>query len=309
MLLLLLSVLWGGSFFFVEVALTDLPPLTLVAARLGLAALAMLLALRLGGGRLGWSGRLWAAFAVMALLNNVLPFTLLVSAQRDITGSLAAILNATTPLWTVLVAHVATSDEKATFWKLAGVLTGLAGVAVVVAPDALGGLGDSLPAQLACLAAALSYALAGLFGRRFKHMGAAPLQTATGQVVAGTLIMIPIALSVEAPWTLATPAPATLASVAALAVLSTGLAYLVYFRLLASAGATNLLLVTLLIPVTATLLGALVLGEALTAFQGLGMGLIALGLAAVDGRLPRRLTRRRAGAKPVDPAHFQGADI
>lgn len=283
-----LSLLWGGSFFFVAVALRGFPPFTLVALRVGLAALCLLVALRLAGLRLPRGRAPWLAFLGMGLLNNVLPFSLIVWGQTQIASGLAAILNATAPLATVLVAHLCTRDERMTANRLAGVLVGLAGVGVMLGPTASAGAGGSVLAQLACLGAALSYACASVFGRRFRHLGIAPLQGAAGQLLASSACMLPLALLVDRPWGLAAPGPQVWLAVAGLALLSTALAYVLYFRLLRTAGAVNLQLVTFLIPVSAILLGVLVLGERLTANQLAGMALIAAGLAAIDGRLIRR---------------------
>lgn len=286
-LLLLLSVLWGGSFFFVGVAVGHFPPLTLVWLRVATAALALAVALKVLGVKIPGEGRVWAAFAGMAVLNNVIPFTLIVWAQGHIASGLASILNATTPIFTVLVAHVATKDERLTRAKGFGVLAGFAGVAVLVGPAALSGLGAG--PELAMLGATFSYALAGVFGRRFKRMGVAPAAGALGQVAMSTLLLALPALLLEQPFALAMPGPHVWAAVAGLGLVSTALAYAVYFRLLASAGATNLLLVTFLIPVTAILLGVGVLGETLLARHFAGMALIGLGLAAIDGRAWRAL--------------------
>jgi drug/metabolite transporter (DMT)-like permease len=234
----------------------------------------------------------WAAIFGMGLLNNVLPFVLIVWGQHRIASGLASILNATTPLFTVLVAHLLTAGEKLTSLKAAGVVVGFAGAAVMNGPDALKGVETSVAAQLACLAAALSYAFAGIFGRRFQRMGVAPLVTAAGQVSASALMLLPIMLLADRPWELAVRHASTWGAVLGLGLISTALAYVLYFRILAAAGATNLLLVTFLIPVSAVLLGALVLGETLLPRHFLGMALIGLGLAFIDRRLPRLLLRR-----------------
>lgn len=298
-LLLTLSMLWGGSFFFAEVALAEVPPLSLVLARVGLASLVLLTVSRLAGLRLPMDRRSLGRFAVMGVLNNVLPFSLIVWGQTELAGGLAAILNATTPLFTVLLAHALTVDERLTTGRLAGVGLGLAGVVVMVGPEALAGLGAAVLAQLAVLAAALSYASAGIYGRRFR--GQPPLLTATGQVTASALLLAPLALIVDRPWTLPLPGTATLAALVGIAVFSTALAYVIYFRILARAGATNLLLVTFLIPVSAILLGVTVLGEVLTAAELVGLALIGLGLAAIDGR-PFRLLAGRSGRRSAPPA-------
>jgi drug/metabolite transporter (DMT)-like permease len=283
-LLVLLSLLWGGSFFFTGVAVRELPPLTIVVLRVGLAALLLLAMVRAMGLRMPRNLADWAALGGMGLLNNAVPFCLLVWGQTRIASGLASILNATTPLWTVIIAHALTPDEKVTGKRLVGVVLGFAGVVVLIGPEALGGLSANLLAEIACLGAAVSYAFAGVYGRRFRRMGLAPMQTATGQVVASTVMLVPAALIVDRPWTLAMPDLPAWGALAGLAALSTALAYVIYFRILASAGATNLLLVTFLIPVSAIMLGATVLGERLAARDFYGMGLIGLGLLAIDGR-------------------------
>lgn len=300
-LLVLLSILWGGSFFFVGVAVAEVPPLTLVAARVGLAAAVLWAALPALGIAPPRGTRTWRAIATMGLLNNAIPFVLIVWAQRTLPSGLAAILNATTPLWGVLVAHLATREERATPPKVAGALLGFAGVAAMMGADILRGAAGAGLATLAMLAATFSYACAGVFGRRFQAIGVAPMQAALGQVTASTAMMLPLALAVEAPWRLPAPSAGALAAVAGLAVVSTALAYALYFRILAMAGAVNLLLVTFLIPVSAILLGTLVLGEALEPRHLLGMAMIGAGLAAIDGRLPR-LLKHQTDVVSVRPA-------
>jgi drug/metabolite transporter (DMT)-like permease len=282
LLLLALTLLWGGSFFFTGVAVKELPPFAIVLARVALAALLLNGALLVLGRRPPW--RHWRAFLVMGLLNNALPFSLIVWGQTTIASGLAAILNATTPLFTVLVAHAVTADEKLSGQRLLGCALGLAGVALMLGPD-IGELGANLWPQLAVLTAALSYACAGVWGRRFAALGLAPVETASGQVTASTLLLLPLVLLADRPWTLAPPGAETWAAIAGLALLSTALGYVVYFRLLASAGATNLLLVTLLMPPLAVWLGFVFLGESLGIVHLAGLALITAGLAAIDGRL------------------------
>jgi drug/metabolite transporter (DMT)-like permease len=291
-LLVVLSILWGGSFFFAKVALAELPPLTLVWLRVAGAAVALLVVVRISGAAMPASVRGWAPFAAMGLLNNVVPFALISWSQTAIDSGLAAILNATTPLFAIVLAHLLTRDERLTSARLAGVLCGVAGVAVMIGRDALAGIGTHVVAQLAVLAATLCYGLAGIFGRRFR--GQSPVVTAAGQVTASAAMLLPIALAVDQPWTLAPPGWATIGAVAGTALLSTALGYVIYFRILAVAGATNLLLVTLLIPVSALLLGGLVLGEAITASKLAGMALIFAGLAVIDGRAVAMLRGRGA---------------
>jgi len=284
--LVVLSVLWGGSFFFVGVAVPVLPTFTIVLARVGLGALVlagMLVVLRIPFPR----GReVWVALAVMGLLNNVVPFSLFALAQGQISSGLASILNASTPLWSVVVAHLATRDERMTPAKLIGVVIGFSGVAVMMGA----GMGDgTIWAQAACVAAAFSYAVSSVWGRRFRTMGITPLSTAFGQVAMSSVMLLPLVILIDQPWALDRPAWPVLAALLGLAVLSTSLAYGLYFGLISSAGAVNASLVTFLVPVSAIGLGVLVLGEGLLPRHIGGMALIAVGLAVLDGRLWRRM--------------------
>ncbi|SOC94094.1 Threonine/homoserine efflux transporter RhtA [Rhizobium sp. AN5] len=288
-MLVALSLLWGGSFFFIGIAVKELPPVTIVTLRVSLAATALLIVCRIMGLHLPRQWAVWRAFFGMGLLNNIIPFCLIVWGQTHIASGLASILNATTPLFTVIVAHFLTVDEKMTGNKLAGVLIGFAGVATMIGPAAFGGAISGLWGQIAILGAAISYSFAGIFGRRFKAMGVPPLMTATGQISSSTLMLIPAALLIDKPWTLAMPSLGTWGALIGIALLSTALAYLIFFRILATAGATNLALVTFLIPVSAILLGSLILGEQLEIKHFAGMAMIAAGLAAIDGRLPAKL--------------------
>jgi drug/metabolite transporter (DMT)-like permease len=287
LLLILLSVVWGGSFFFAKIAVAELPPLSIVLARVALAAAALHLLLRATGQRMPGDLLLWRDFLLMGLLNNAIPFSLIFWGQQEIASGLASILNATTPLFTVLVAHAGTRDEKATPAKLLGVALGIGGVALMIGLDRVAGFGGHLARELAVLAAALSYACAGVFGRRFK--GRPPLVVAAGQLTGSAILILPAALLIDRPWTLPLPSSGTLAALIGLALLSTALAYVIFFRILARAGATNLLLVTFLIPVSALLLGVAFLSERVTGHQLLGMLLIGLGLAVIDGRWRRMI--------------------
>lgn len=303
-LLVALSMLWGGSFLFTGIAVRELPPLTIVALRVSLAALALGGVAHLLGLSMPRRREVWLAFFGMGLLNNLIPFCLIVWGQTQIASGLASILNATTPLFTVLIAHVLTDDEKMTGNRLAGVIVGFAGVAAMIGPAALGGsLGGGLESgllpQLAVLGAAVSYGFAGIFGRRFKRLGVPPLITATGQVTASTLMLVPVALLADHPWLLPPPSLTTWGAIVGLALLSSALAYVIFFRILAAAGATNIALVTFLIPVSAILLGSLVLGERLEPRHFGGMALIAAGLACIDGRIAARLVGRRRPDSPV----------
>jgi drug/metabolite transporter (DMT)-like permease len=289
LLLVGLSVLWGGSFFFAKVAVEDVPPLTLACGRVAVAAAILAVPMLVRGEGFVPLARAWPALLVLGLLNCAIPFSLLFWGQTHISSSLASILNATTPIFTVLVAQIAASDEKLTLAKLVGVIAGLLGVAVMLGPDAFAGIGADIWAQLACLAAAISYAFAAVYGRRLAALPAGSV--ATGQLIAAAIVLAPSAAFVDRPWTTARPSWAAVGALLGLAALSTALAYVIYFRLLARAGATNLSLVTFLIPVSATLLGTIVLGERLAPHHVAGMAVIALSLAAIDGRPARIVTR------------------
>ncbi|PWC52864.1 DMT family transporter [Azospirillum sp. TSO22-1] len=293
LMLILLSVLWGGAFLFGKMAVADLRPFTVVLARVALAAAALALVVRAAGLRMPGTPAAWRPFFVLGLLNNLVPFSLIFWGQTQIASGLAAILNATTPLFGVVLAHALTPDERLTAPRLAGVLLGIGGVAVIVGPEALGGAGTAVLAQFAVLGAALSYGCAGIYSRRFR--GTPPLVTSAGQVTASALMILPVALLVDRPWEGAMPGAVTWGALLGLALLGTAGAYVLYFRIMARAGATNAMLVTLLIPVSALLLGAVVLGEAVEPRQVAGMALIGLGLAVIDGR-PLGWVRRLAPA-------------
>ncbi len=289
-LLLALSVIWGGSFFFMAVALRGFPPFTIVLVRVALAAAALALACRVLGLLLPRGREAWIACAGMGLLNNAIPFTLIVLGQQFIPSGLAAVVNAATPVFAVLAADALTVDERLTPNRLAGTLLGLAGVAILAGPAAfgLGAATEALGIAL-CLGACLSYGLSGVWSRRLKRAGLAPLPAATGQCVASSLMMLPLVLIFDRPWALPAPGADAVGALLALGLLATALAYALYFAILHGAGATNTMLVTLLVPVTALLLGALALDEALAARHLAGMAVIGLGLLAIDGRVMRFL--------------------
>lgn len=292
-MLLLLSMLWGGSYFFVEIALLEWSPLLIVAVRVCIATIVIWGIVLAAGLPLPQSRSAWTAFLAMGLLNNVFPFLLIVWGQKEIASGLAAILNAAAPIFSVIVAGMWLTDEPVTRAKLLGAALGLIGVAVLIGPSALAGLDASLLAQLAVLGAALSYALAGVYARRFPRMNIDPIVAAAGQLLMSSLVLIALTLVFEAPSQLLESSASVWTAVVFMAVFSTALAYILYFRLLASAGATNAILVTLLIPVTAVLLGTIILDERLEWMHFLGMIVIGLGLSVIDGRLWQRRVPRR----------------
>lgn len=284
--LVVLSILWGGSFIFIELALDSFPPLTLVASRLALASAVLALGLALTGSLPPFDRGTWRMFFFMGLLNNAVPFTLFAWGQTQIGAGLASIFNAMTPLFTILIAHVATADEKITPTKLAAVLLGLTGVAVLLGSEAFGGA-PAVGAGLACLGGALSYAMSGVYARKAAARGLTPSQASMGQLAASLGLMAPLALVVERPWTMGIPGPGATLALGALALVSTALAYIIFFHVLARAGATNVLLVTFLQPVSAVAMGIAFLGERLSAFEAAGMAIVLVSLVIADGRWVR----------------------
>ncbi|ANU38910.1 DMT family transporter [Vibrio scophthalmi] len=287
-MLLGLSLLWGGSFFFVGVAVQELPPLTIVTLRVGLAAITLWLVVLVSGIRLPSGPKVWRSFLGMGLLNNVIPFALIVWGQTQIASGLASILNAATPIFAVVVAGILLPDERITPLKCLGVALGFVGVVVMIGVPASSDVSNVLP-QLAIIGAALSYSFAGVYGRRFKGFGINPILTAAGQVTASTLVLLPITFVVEGVPNIANVSSNIWGAIVGLAIISTAVAYILYFKILERSGATNVLLVTLLVPVSAILLGSLFLNETLQTIHFVGMALIALGLSAIDGRLWRLL--------------------
>lgn len=289
-MLVLLSVIWGASFFFAAVALGGFPPLTIVLGRVAIAAAVLVLLCRTMGLALPRGREAWLAVAGMGLLNNAVPFSLIIAGQQFIPSGLAAVVNAATPVFAVLSAHLLTRDEPATANRLAGALTGLAGVAILAGPAALSAGGAAEPLGiLLCLGACLSYGLSGVWSRRIARAGLAPIPTAAGQCIASSLMVLPLVVLFDQPWTLPAPPVEAVLAVIAFGLFPTALAYVLFYWTLARAGATNTMLVTLLVPVTALLLGTLVLGEVLAPRHFAGMAVIALGLLVIDGRLLARV--------------------
>jgi len=290
-LLLVLALLWGGSFFFFKVLVASIPPFTVVLGRVGLAAMALNLLLLVRRDPLQIDRSWWGQLALLGTLNNVIPFTAIAFGETRISSGVAAILNASTPVFTIIVAHFLTHDEKLRWGKIVGIITGFCGVAVLIGPALFNtNAQHPLIGELACLAAALSYGFGGVYARRFRKL--APMKIATGQLSASALVVLPFSLIIDRPWTLPTPSASVVWAFAGIAFLSTALAFILYFRLLSTTGATNLSLVTFLLPVMALLLGTAFLGETIRWYAIAGLILIGSGLAAIDGRPWRAITGR-----------------
>ena len=288
-MLITLATVWGGSFLFNAILVAELPVLTIVAIRVTVAALALWGFMYATGRKIPTSLHVWGALLILGVLNNAIPFSLIVQGQTQITSGLASILNATTPLFTIVVAGIFLMDEQFSVLRVSGVIVGFSGVILMVGPDALGGLGADFWAQLCALGAAFSYGFASVFGRRFRELRVDPVMVATGQVTMSSLVLWPIALWVDGPQDIENMSLNAALSMFGLAVLCTSFAYILYFRILERAGATNISLVTFLVPISAIILGVLVLGEQIYIKEIIGMTLIGVGLAIIDGRLIKRL--------------------
>jgi drug/metabolite transporter (DMT)-like permease len=284
-LIAILSILWGGAFLLIEIGMRSYPPNSLVFMRLALAVPPMLIVMWIMGVPLPRDVASWWRLFVVGILNCALPFMLFFWGQKSLDSGYASILNATTPLWGVIATHFMTTDEKLTPTRIFGVIMGLAGIIVMIGPNALQGLSGNLLAQAACLVSTVFYSFAAIYGRRLSTSGMAPIAIATGQTAAAALFMLPVVLLVDQPWTMAAPSlKSTLAGIT-LALFSTALAYILYFRLIERAGASNAQLVAFLMPVLAVTLGIMVLGEKLSGGQLAGAALIFAGLVILDGRV------------------------
>jgi len=286
--LVFLSVLWGGTFFFTGVALKELPPLTLVFLRLSIATLILLPLLWINGIKFPVGVAGWQPYAVMAFINNVIPFSLIVMAQTYIPSGLASVVNATTPVFTVLVA-AAFGEEKLIFRRVAGVLLGLLGVAVLKGYDFDITSRQSIGIAL-CLGATLCFGFSALWATR-KLAGSPPIGTATFQLISASLMMLVLASVIDRPWQLQMPGLATWAAILGLASLSTALAFIIFFQIVIRSGASNVMLVTLLVPVSAILLGYFILGERIELREIIGALIIGSALLVMDGRIFRLLGR------------------
>lgn len=293
-IIMLLSLIWGGAFFLIALGLRSFPPITLAFLRMALAVPPMLIALAYLGQKLPTDRRSWQQLFVLGALNAAFPFMLFFWGQSHISTGLGSILNATTPLWGVVLAHLFTRHEKATPSRIAGVLLGLAGIVVMVGTGALKGMTSDVLAQVACLFATVLYAVAAIYGRTLSQSTMTPIVVATGQVFTAAILILPFMLFFDHPWTLPFARWDAWVGAIGLAIPSTAFAYFLYFRLIDRAGASNAMLVAFIQPVVAIILGVLALGESFAAKEMIGAALIALGLVAIDGRVFGKLAPRRS---------------
>ncbi len=299
-MLVLLSVVWGGAFLFYKLLdNAGLPPFTIVLGRVGGAALVLLPIVVLSGRTMPRSWAIWRALFVLGAFNNLIPFALIILGEKQIDSGLASVFNATTPMFAALIAHLSNRDEKLTPNKIAGVALGIAGVALLMGPGVLRGFNLTSAAQLACVGAAVVYGFGVVYARRFAKLGVDPLVLSAGQLCASTALALPLALGLEQPWAAVHGLGATTwLAWLGLALPSTALAFVLYFRILAAAGATNAASVTFLVPLSAVLLGTLVLHERLAPSTLAGMLVIFMGLAVLDGRLVAAVRARTRSLTP-----------
>lgn len=295
LLLVLLAGLWGPSFLFIKVAVTEIPPLTMVLARVFIAAVLLVAALRVQGQQMpGW-GPVWKHLAFIALVHNTIPFVLFAWGEQYVDSALASIMNGTTPLFTIVLAHMFVMDDKMSLRKTVGALVGFGGLIVLVAPSVLGGVQASTWGLLALAVASAMYGVAIVYSRL--HLRGLPAMVApTGQMILATLYLLPLALLVDRPFSLPLPSLPALLSLLALAVFGTAVGFIVYYRLIETAAATYTSMVTYLIPVVGVILGVLVLGERLAWTSYAGCALILLGVMTANG-LFKNIARWRIRAR------------
>ena len=292
--LLLLGLIWGSSFLLIKLAVEDIPPFTLALVRVVLAAASLYVVMRLRGMRMPSVGPIWGIYLLMGLLNGAIPYVLISAGEIYIDSGLAAILNATMPIFTILMAHFLIEDERLTWLRFAGVVVGLAGVVVLVGPEALHGFGAHFWAQMAVVGASVSYASAAIMGRRYlkKHPA---IVSAAGQFIGGTILLVPLSLLLDHPWKL-NPSWTAIVSLLTLSFLGTAVAYLLYYYLIKNAGATYTSLVTYLLPVMGVIWGVSLLGEGVQWRALLAMALILIGIACTSGKWLARMRLRRTSA-------------
>ena len=291
-LLLLLATLWGGSYTFIKLGVATIPPITLIAARTAIAGLLLLAMMRIRGVRMPTDIATWRRFGFQAVLNSVLPWTLLAWGERHVDAALATILNSAGPIFTFLLTAVVTRHETTSARKLFGVVAGMAGIWLIVGVDALGGLGHGLAAETAIVAATICYACAAIFGRSFGALD--PMAPAAGSLLAGAAVLIPASLVVEQPWTLS-PSQSSILGLLALAVLSTAAAFVIYFRLIQTLGSVGTTAQAYLRVPIGVAISVVFLGESLSHTAWIGLGCVVLGVAAMT--IPARTTAVISPAK------------
>ncbi|HRV95397.1 MAG TPA: DMT family transporter [Anaerolineae bacterium] len=294
--LVTLALLWGVAFLFVKVAVRDIPPLTLVSARVALAAVILLAILRAQGRTLPQFGPIWKHFTVAGFLHNAAPYALLAWGQQYIDSALAAMFIGTVPLITMILAHIFTTDDHFTPTKIAGGMIGFGGLLVLLAPGLLAGVQVTTLGLLAALIAAICYGSAVVYGK-ITLQGLPPLVAPTAQLTTAAIFLVPVSLLVDRPYTLPMPSLMSLVSLLLLAVFSTSLVFYIFYRAMETTSATTLAVSTYLVPIIATLMGVFVLGERLAWNGYVGCALILLGVLTVNGLFARFTYRRPVKAE------------
>ena len=277
-LLLLLATLWGASYTFIRVGVATIPPITLIAARTAIAGIMLWAVMLWRGMRLPSDAANWRRFLFQACLNSVIPWTLLAFGERTLEAGLATILNSTSPIFTVLLSLAVSLREALTPRKLVGVVTGMAGISLIVGVQALGGFGQQLMAQILTVLAAVCYAGAAIFGRGFKNLD--PIAPAAGSLICGAAILIPASLSMERPWMLE-PSTSSVLALIALAVFSTALAFVIYFRLIRTLGSVGTTAQAYLRVPVGVAFGVMLLGERPSATAWIGLACVVVGVGAM----------------------------
>jgi drug/metabolite transporter (DMT)-like permease len=290
-LLLLLAALWGASYTFIKIGVETIPPLTLIAGRTLIAGALLLLVMRARGVALPRDAANLRRYFCQACLNSVVPFTLIAWAERTVDAGLATILNSTSPIFTFLITLCFMRHQPATWRRLLGVVSGLAGICLIVGVGALGSLGREVIAQLAIVAATICYAGAAIFGRTFANLN--PMVPATGSMLCGAAVLVPTSLAIDRPWTLS-PSSASLSALAGLAVISSALAFVIYFRLVRTIGSVGVTAQSYLRVPIGVAIGVVFLGETLATTAWVGLIFIVLGVAAMT--LPATARAREAKA-------------
>ena len=283
LLLALLSTLWAASYTFIKIGVETIPPITFITSRTLIAGLLLYLVIRLRGLRLPTDLATWRLFFVQACINSVLPFTLIAWAEQSIDAGLAVILNATTPIFTFLLTALIIRHEPVSGRKLFGTIAGMTGVCLIIGLDALNGAGDTLWSQLAVLTAAFSYACAAIFSKNFK--GLDPIMPAAGSLICGAVLLLPVSLIVDRPWTLS-PSAASLSALVCLSVFSTALAFMIYFRLMQTLGSVGTTSQAYLRVPVGVAIGMVFLGEVPTPAMWVGLVCVIAGVLAMT--LPSR---------------------
>jgi drug/metabolite transporter (DMT)-like permease len=299
-LLVVLSTLWGGSYTFIKLGVATIPPITLIAARTVIAGLLLLVAMRLRGIGMPTDAATWRRFAFQAVLNSVIPWTLIAWGERHVDAALATILNSAGPIFTFLLTALVTRHEATTPRKLVGVVAGMAGICLIVGVDAVHEAGGGLLSQAAIVAATICYACAAIFGRGFK--GLDPMAPAAGSLLAGAAMLIPASVVIEQPWTLS-PSVSSLLALIALSVFSTAAAFAIYFRLIQTLGSVGTTAQAYLRVPIGVGISVVFLGEGLSRTAWIGLACVVFGVAAmtIPARRAAGAGTTRAGAKGRRP--------